>query len=394
MVICVVCDVLGEENNGTTIAAMNLIRSLRARGHEVRVICPDADKKNMPGYYVVGTLNLGPFNGYVAKNDVVIAKGEKKVILAAFDGVDHVHIMMPFALGRKALHLAKKLGLSVSAGFHCQAENFTSHIHMKDSRIANTLTYKFFYNRFYRYVDAIHYPTQFIREVFEQYGKPVAEAYVISNGVSRSFTSRRVRRPAKLEGRKLILFTGRYSKEKSHRVLIEAAVKSRHAEEIQLIFAGAGPLENELKALSVAKKLPHAPMFRFFSREQLVRVICASDLYVHPAEVEIEAISCLEAISCGLVPVISDSPRSATRFFALDEKNLFKCNDSQDLADKIDYWLEHPEEKTARYRDYLGFTKQFDYDECMDRMEQMIIETNARVRRQTQDGDDGDAGES
>ena len=48
MVICVVCDVLGEENNGTTIAAMNLIRSLRARGHEVRVICPDADKKDLP----------------------------------------------------------------------------------------------------------------------------------------------------------------------------------------------------------------------------------------------------------------------------------------------------------------------------------------------------------
>ena len=31
MTICVVCDVLGQENNGTTIAAMNLIRSLREK---------------------------------------------------------------------------------------------------------------------------------------------------------------------------------------------------------------------------------------------------------------------------------------------------------------------------------------------------------------------------
>ena len=38
MIIAVVSDVLGEENNGTTIAAMNLIRSLKAKGHEVRVI--------------------------------------------------------------------------------------------------------------------------------------------------------------------------------------------------------------------------------------------------------------------------------------------------------------------------------------------------------------------
>ena len=43
MIITVVCDVLGEENNGTTIAAMNLIRSLKAKGHEVRVVCPDEE---------------------------------------------------------------------------------------------------------------------------------------------------------------------------------------------------------------------------------------------------------------------------------------------------------------------------------------------------------------
>ena len=38
--ITIVCDVLGEENNGTTIAAMNLIRSLKAKGHNVTVVCP------------------------------------------------------------------------------------------------------------------------------------------------------------------------------------------------------------------------------------------------------------------------------------------------------------------------------------------------------------------
>ena len=32
MIVAVICDVLGEENNGTTIAAMNLIRTLREKG--------------------------------------------------------------------------------------------------------------------------------------------------------------------------------------------------------------------------------------------------------------------------------------------------------------------------------------------------------------------------
>jgi len=44
MKVTIVCDVLGTENNGTTIAAMNLVRSLRSRGHEVKIVCPDADK--------------------------------------------------------------------------------------------------------------------------------------------------------------------------------------------------------------------------------------------------------------------------------------------------------------------------------------------------------------
>ncbi len=38
MVACIVCDVLGEKNNGTTLAATNLIDYLKSRGHEVRVV--------------------------------------------------------------------------------------------------------------------------------------------------------------------------------------------------------------------------------------------------------------------------------------------------------------------------------------------------------------------
>ena len=41
MRITIVCDVLGEENNGTTLAAMNLIRSLKAKGHTLTILWPD-----------------------------------------------------------------------------------------------------------------------------------------------------------------------------------------------------------------------------------------------------------------------------------------------------------------------------------------------------------------
>ena len=77
---------------------------------------------------------------------------------------------------------------------------------------------------------------------------------------------------------------------------------------------------------------------------------------------------------CATLPVYWDSKRCATKAFAIDEKNLFKCNDTQDLADKIDYWIEHPEERKQRSKEYLSYTKQFNQTECMKKMRLMMEE--------------------
>ena len=212
MTICIVCDVLGRENNGTTIAAMNLIRALRAKGHSVRIVCPDRERSGEPDCYIVPTLPLGPLNGYVRKNGVVIARPSRKVLEAALSGVDHVHLMLPFPVSCAMLRLARERDISVTAGFHCQAENFTSHIFMQDSRLVNRLVYKAFYLSCYRYVDAVHYPTEFIREVFERYGGKT-NAWVISNGVNRQFRPMPVARQEEPEGKYVILSIGRLSKE-------------------------------------------------------------------------------------------------------------------------------------------------------------------------------------
>ncbi len=380
MRVAIVCDVLGAENNGTTIATMNLIRSLRQKGHEVRIICPDSEREGEEGVYVVPTVNLGPLNGYVAKNGVSLAMPKKEVLEKAFDGVDVVHIAIPFLLSRAAVKFARKLGLPITASFHCQAENFTNHIFMMNFPLANRLTYRYFYHTVYRHCAAVHYPTQFICDVFE---KEVGETprHIISNGVGSAFTPAEAKRPQEWGDDYVILFTGRYSKEKSHRILIDAVAKSRYKDRIQLIFAGDGP-QKEAMAKRAAKRGIRPPIMKFFGRSELVEIIRAADLYVHPAEIEIEAIACLEAIACGCVPVIADSPRSATRYFALGERNLFRCNDAEHLKDQMEYWLSHPQEKKECSEAYQGYAKHFDFEECMDRMEQMLLEAVEKGKKE------------
>lgn len=379
MTLTVICDVLGKENNGTTIAAMNLIRSMRAKGHTVRVVCPDEFHRGEKDYYIVPTLNLGPLNGYLKKNGVLLARRDKEALLKALDGADAVHTITPFLLTSQAVKLIHEMGIPLTAGFHCQAENFTNHIFLMNARGANKLLYMIFYRNVYRYVDCIHYPTEFICGVFEkEIGRKTVHR-VISNGVNRVFFPREVGKPDEFKDRFVILFTGRYSREKSHSVLIEAAKLSRYSDRLQLIFAGCGPLEEKLRKQSAS--LFHEPIFKFFTREEMTNVLNYADLYVHPAEIEIEAIACLEAISCGLVPVISDSPRSATRYFAQSDRNLFKCNDPKDLAEKIDWWIEHPREKESCSMSYKGYSEQFNFDHCMDEMEKMIV-GNMEARRE------------
>lgn len=76
-------------------------------------------------------------------------------------------------------------------------------------------------------------------------------------------------------------------------------------------------------------------------------------------------------------PVIADSPRSATRYFALGEKNLFKYDSPEELASRIDYWLDDPEAMERCRRAYEGYSAQFDRDVCMDRMEGMLRDAAA-----------------
>ena len=375
MKITIVCDVLGEENNGTTLAAMNLIRALREKGHQVTILCPDEEKKGVPGYAVVPTRSLGIFNGYVASNGVRLAKPDDRVIRQALAGADIVHVMLPFILGRRATAIAKELGIPVSAGFHAMAENFTSHIFMENFYPANRLTYCLFAKE-YSQVNAIHYPTQFLRDLYEGMYGPT-NGYVISNGVNASFKPCPVPKPREYEDKFVIVATGRYSKEKNQEVLLKAADLSRHREQLQVILAGSGPKEKSLRTLG--KKLPVEPQFGFFPHDRMVELLNYADLYVHSAAMEAEGISCLEAISCGLVPIISNSPRCATKAYALTDRSLFQFDSPEDLAAKIDWWLDHPQERAqwgSRYAENAA--GQFDQEKCMEQMERMLLETAGR----------------
>lgn len=385
MNITIVCDVLGEANNGTSLAAYNLINTLVEKGHNVKVVCPDPDKMGRQGYYILRELNVGPLNGYLKKNGVSLARGDKTVIYQACKDADIVHGLVPFSASKKALRFCHKNGIPFTAGFHMQAENFTSHIFLMASNLVNKATYSFLWSTYFNKVDGVHYPTTFIRDYVAQYNKKNVPAYVISNGVNfKYFYPNKVERPEELKNKFIIIMSGRLSKEKNQQELLYAVKRSKYEKDIQIMLTGDGPRKKYLMKLIKKLNFTNEPIQKLYKHEELHDALWMGDLYVHTSIVEIEAISCLEAIACGMVPVIADSRKSATRKFAIDDRCLYKSRNIQDLTDHIDYWIEHKEEKEKLSKKYREFIKQFDFEDCMNRMEQMLVEVKANYDKANQ----------
>ncbi len=370
MKITMFCEACGEINNGTALATVNLLNHLRKKGHDVTVVTCQKGGEWLENSLVMPRKNLGfILNKIVAANGVELTKFDENVGRRAISDADAVYVNFPSFMTIGAAKTAKEMGKPIIAGFHCQAQNFTSHIGLMNCRLVNKLVYGYFYKKLYRYCDNIHFPTQFIKDEFERNIKRRVKGEVISNGVSAEFFEAQV---DEKKDKFTIICSGRYSKEKAQQTLLYAVAKSKYKDNIKIILAGDGPKKEKLKRIIKRNDLDCE--MGFYNRRELIRKLHSANLYVHTSIAEIEAIACMEAIVCGLVPIICNSDQSATRYFAIDEKSLFAPYDSVDLKNKIEYFYENPSAVEEYKKKYAENKNAFSLDECMEKMEKVILD--------------------
>ena len=56
----------------------------------------------------------------------------------------------------------------------------------------------------------------------------------------------------------------------------------------------------------------------------------------------------------------------------LQKKVIFENGNSTDLANKIDYWIEHPEEKSEYSKQYAEYVKNYHIATSIQKFEQML----------------------
>lgn len=367
MKILIVIDQFDDANNGTTISAKRFAEGLINLGHEVYIVSTGEPRENK---YVVKAMPLPIIVSKIVKSQgMTFAIPNKDILREAISKVDVVHFYMPFVLSYQALKIAEELNVPRTAAFHVQPENITYTIALGKNTKVNDKIYEFFRDKFFNRFKHIHCPSEFIANELKKHGY-TAKTYVISNGVGPEFKYRKVDKKDEFKDKFVITMIGRLSNEKRQDLIFEAISKSKYSDKIQLVLAGKGPKYNKYKKLG--EKLKNKPVIDFFDKEQLLDLLGMTDLYIHSSDAEIEAISCIEAFACGIVPIIANSKKSATPQFALDERSLFEAGNSDDLAKKIDYWIENEVERKNMEIKYSEHAENYRIEKSMKKIEGMF----------------------
>lgn len=153
----------------------------------------------------------------------------------------------------------------------------------------------------YRKIDHVHVPTELGASLLRSHGYK-SKLHVISNGYESRFTPKRQRKadePSPVPFR--IVASGRLTNEKNHVALIRAIAAARHAQDIELVIAGTGPLKKRLQRMA-GRLLSRPASIGFHRNADMPALLRSGDLLVHPSIADLESVSVIEGMAAGLVP--------------------------------------------------------------------------------------------
>ncbi len=353
---------------GGDVATIRLANGLKKRGHEIIVVA--AISVETEGFFQVKGFYPPRTKEAFSKGDYIWGVPDKKVLRKAFADVDLIQVQHPFPLGYAAVKVAKAMGKPVIGSFHVQPQNILGMMGL-EGRFKERLVAKLLRFSLYDRVPFLQCPSQFGADVMKASGGK-SRLRVISNGIPEEFMATGEARPEWFGDKLVLLSIGRFCPEKRQELMIRGVKLSKYADQIQLLLCGQGEKKEILEELG--SELPVKPFIQYVSKEDKLTYLNTADLYFQASIVELESLSCLEAIGCGLPCLIGDSKESAATQFALDERFLFTSDDAESMARQIDYWFENRAELKAYKQKALDMAKKYSMEKCLDKMEALYAE--------------------
>jgi 1,2-diacylglycerol 3-alpha-glucosyltransferase len=329
--------------DGGAVAQHRIVHALINRGHDVRVIAPafsfsntvEDDKGStiyrprafvLP-FYMNNKYHVAPFPFFYVKR--VIDEFQPEII----------NVCSPYPISICAGILAKKKGIPIVGSIHILPENIlapftdTSWYH---AMVRYTWRYLIY---FYKRVDWATVPTQTGAEMYTSRGLRVPIT-AISNGVDTAMFSPKNNGGYLLDRfgippKPLVLYSGRMNQEKNVDVLIRAIPRVLEQVDAHFLFCGSGGLKPELMKLTRDLKVEdHTTFIEFLDWADYPNVYALADVFVMPAESELQSIVTLEAVASGVPPVVVNKG-AVPELVSNSNGFLFDPGDSEQLASRI-----------------------------------------------------------
>ena len=362
------------QGNGLDESARRTVKALIDAGQDVRVLSgKNLEDPNGPhADYEMENFDFPLVQPMLSSFGYHFAKWKGPQIEAAVRWADVIHMEETFFLHHAAMKWAKKLGKPLVGTYHVHPENIVFNtLGFRGGFLTCQILYRYWCRTFYDHYKYLQCPTDNVRERLVRH-RVKAHCFTLSNGVIPDECIRPLTPPEDYldENRPLdLIYIGRTAIEKDQPTLYKAIRLSKYAKRIRLHIAGRGPkLEPYTR---MAEKLyedgvvGYKPTVGFYNRDELRELAAKADLAVHCALVEVEGMSITEAMQQAVVPVIATARYSGTSAYALDDRSKFPSKNAKALAERIDYWFDHPKERWEMGFRYAESMNNYDINEVV-----------------------------
>ena len=333
---------------GVPISIQRLSKSLRKRGHEVKIFAPEYKNKsqnedeediircNSIYYYEEAGLEFPVTNIYSPQI--------KKDFQA--EDFDLVHAHHPFWLGNKGRKLAEKFSLPLAFTYHTRLEKYAHYVPnilFMRKFFANRLSH-FLIKNFSNKTDAVFAPTESTKEYLRNVG---VSRYikVMPTGIDFDYYNcdedkiEKLREKLIGDSEHLLISVSRLSKEKNLYFLLDGIkrLKERTELKFKLIIIGSGSeKENIVQFIQNNSLENYIELIGAVDFREMAKYYLASDLFVFASTTETQGMVLLEAMA-------AKNPVVAVKSSGIDDVIENGVNGYK-TEEKLDKWTSRIEE--------------------------------------------------
>jgi glycosyltransferase involved in cell wall biosynthesis len=394
MKVLIATDTYYPDVNGAAYFTYRLANILAKRGHNVFVICPSRSFKNTVssdnGVTVYGICSISI--GFVVSHDFRISPlFISRIIRPVVREIspDIIHIQNHFLIGRRAVGVAKKLGIPVVGTNHFTPENLVHFLHLPE--IAERELLKFAWRdcaRIFGQLDFVTTPTKTAAALLKNAGFD-KDVMPVSCGIDlerfkptndglylKEIFAIPIDKP-------VLLYVGRLDKEKRIDSILRALTDILRVTGVHFVVAGIGQEKQRLEELTEKLGIQNAVTFTgFVPDKDLQNIYRIADLFVIAGIAELQSIATMEAMASGL-PVVAVNAMALPELVHDGENGyLFSDGDSQMIAEKVIAILTNQPMRAQMSKKSLELIKDHDINKIVEKYESIYDEIINRSKFQ------------